>query len=316
MTETGRYVLDKHQIRKSKAQKTEFIEYVRGYATDRGYNVTVEKGSFGSRNIVVGNPQTAKAVYTAHYDTCPRLPFPNFITPKCIWLYILYQNLITVVLLLPTFIVAFVTGFICGMLELSEETAGILGGIISYAVLILTLVLMMAGPANKHTVNDNSSGVILLLDVMERLAPEQREKIAFVFFDLEEVGLVGSSSFARAHKQTFKSKLLLNFDCVSGGEHVLFAVRRKAAPFVPLLKEVFCIATEYDGKVSAEVATKGVFYPSDQASFPCGVGVAALKKTKRGILYMSKIHTSRDTEYIEETMEYLTEGAVRLTEAL
>ena len=31
---------------------------------------------------VLGDPETAKVVFSAHYDTCARLPFPNFIAPK------------------------------------------------------------------------------------------------------------------------------------------------------------------------------------------------------------------------------------------
>jgi hypothetical protein len=55
-----------------------------------------------------------------------------------------------------------------------------------------------------------------------------------------------------------------------------------------------------------------VFYPSDQANFSRGVGAAALKKAKGGLLYMDRIHTKRDTVYMEENIVYLTEGAVRL----
>ena len=36
------------------------------------------------------------------------------------------------------------------------------------------------------------------------------------------------------------------------------------------------------------------FYPSDQMNFPYGVGVAALKRRKK-ILYLDRIHTSKDT---------------------
>ena len=56
------------------------------------------------------------------------------------------------------------------------------------------------------------------------------------------------------------------------------------------------------------MASKGAIYPSDQANFDRGVGVAALKKTKSGLLYMDRIHTERDTVYMEENMAYLTEG--------
>ena len=69
-------IFEKHQVRKTKKQKTEFINYVENFARENGYQVTTEKGSYGSRNIVVGNPESAKVIFGAHYDTCPLLPFP------------------------------------------------------------------------------------------------------------------------------------------------------------------------------------------------------------------------------------------------
>ena len=91
MTETTKTIFEKYQIRKTKKQKTEFISFVKGKAESLGYTCEIENGSFGARNIVVGDPKKAKVVYTAHYDTCPRLPFPNFITPKNFLIYLLYQ---------------------------------------------------------------------------------------------------------------------------------------------------------------------------------------------------------------------------------
>ena len=64
------------------------------------------------------------------------------------------------------------------------------------------------------------------------------------------------------------------------------------------------------------MASKGAIYPSDQANFVRGVGVAALRKAKSGLLCMDRIHTGRDTVYMEENMAYLTEGAVRWAESL
>ena len=49
------------------------------------------------------------------------------------------------------------------------------------------------------------------------------------------------------------------------------------------------------------MASKGAIYPSDQAKFVRGMGVAALKKTKSGLLYMDRIHTGRETVYMEGT---------------
>ena len=78
MTETTRTIFDKYQVRKSKKQKAAFIEYVENVAKSYGYGVKLEKGYFGAKNIVVGDVENAKVIYTAHYDTCARLPVPNF----------------------------------------------------------------------------------------------------------------------------------------------------------------------------------------------------------------------------------------------
>ena len=313
MTDTTRTVFDKHQIRKSRKQKTAFIDYVQATAASLGYDSHTEKGYLGARNIVVGNPDTAKVIYTAHYDTCAVMPFPNFITPKCIWIYLLYQILITVVLLAaPTLIVAGVYGL--GIL-LGAEVGWLADEVAFfswYFLLLLEMYLLMAGPANRHTANDNTSGVTTLLDTMAALPEELRGEVAFVFFDLEEMGLFGSSGFASKHKKVTQNTLLINFDCVSDGKNILFVLRKGAARYTEAVKTAFPSTETF----AVDVVSKGVFYPSDQANFARGVGVATLKKTKGGLLYMDRIHTKRDTVYMEENIAYLTEGAVRLAESL
>lgn len=47
------------------------------------------------------------------------------------------------------------------------------------------------------------------------------DKAAFVLFDHEEIGMVGSYSFAKKHKEILKDKLIVNLDCVSDGDHIL-----------------------------------------------------------------------------------------------
>ena len=71
-------ILSNFMIRKNKKQKAAFIDKVQEIINDKGLDVTIEKGSFGVRNIVVGDINKAKVVFTAHYDTCAVLPFPNF----------------------------------------------------------------------------------------------------------------------------------------------------------------------------------------------------------------------------------------------
>ena len=45
-----------------------------------------------------------------------------------------------------------------------------------------------------------------------------------------------------------------------------------------------------NGKVNSAQSNR-LFYPSDQANFPRDISVAALKRSKRGLLYMDRIHT-------------------------
>ncbi len=310
MTDTTRTIFDKYEVRKTKKQKTAFIDYVHSTAAE-GYGSHTEKGSFGARNIVVGDPDKAKVIYTAHYDTCARLPFPNFITPKSIGIYLLYQILLTVILLGVPSLVTIGLGAILS--QFLPENIGV--GILYcswLAMIIAELWLIMAGPANKHTANDNTSGVTALLDIMHTLPEDLRGDVAFIFFDLEEMGLFGSAGYASKHKAIAKNTLLLNFDCISDGNTILFAVRKGAKKYTAAIESAFPATDTH----RVEVISKGVFYPSDQANFARGVGVAALKQSKRGILYMDRIHTKRDTVYQEENIAYLTEGAVRLAQNL
>ncbi len=310
MTQTTQTILEKYQVRKTKAQKAAFRAYLQTVAEGEGYTYREEKGSMGAVNAVVGDPDTARVVYTAHYDTCAVLPVPNFITPKCIGLYLLYQVVISLLLMfLPAVLLAGLVGYACGEAQVPEFVMFVLTDLTFTGVLVLMMALMIAGPANKHTVNDNTSGVMMLTELMQTMPSELRGEAAFIFFDLEEAGLFGSASYASKHKKAMSNKLLLNFDCVSDGEHIIFAVGKGAKKYAPALEAAFP-STE---AVQTEVLTKGVCYPSDQMNFPCGVGVAALKATKGGrLLYMDKIHTSKDTVCREENIDYLVAGSIAL----
>lgn len=309
MTPTTSTVFHHYQVRKTKKQKARFREYIQTVARQHGYCHAVEKGMFGSRNIVIGNSKEARVIYTAHYDTCAVLPFPNLITPKNPGLFVLYQLAIACILLVILFFLTALLGTVCTLAGI--DTIWVLIGM--YLLCFGLLTLLLFGPANQHTANDNTSGVTVLLDIMTALPEEARAAVSFVFFDREEMGLLGSSSFYSRHKSEMKHKLLVNFDCVSDGNTFLFAVRKQAQPFIPMLTEAF----EGNETFGVQVMSKGVIYPSDQMNFPCGVGVAALKNGKRfPVAYLDRIHTKRDTVYQEENIAFLTAGALRLADRL
>ena len=299
MTELSREILRDWQVRKTKEQKRRFIAFLQS----RLPALRVEEGGLlRCRNLVLGDPESAELVFTAHYDTCARLPFPNFITPKNLVIYLAYQLLI----LLPFFAAALV--LVLGLLRLglAAPLSLMLGW---FAALALILYVFLFGPANPHTVNDNSSGVVTLCELIGALSEEERARCAFVFFDHEETGLFGSAAFASRHKKAMKDKLLINFDCVSDGDYILFVQSRRAKKLSgAALAEAFSSAGD---KQSVLEGPFGAFYPSDQVQFPCGVGVAAMNKAPLIGLYMSRIHTARDTVCDERNFAFLVAGTRR-----
>ncbi len=302
-------VFEQYQVRKTKKQKSKFIEFVKEQSEKFGYECRIEKGSFGARNIVVGDVDKAKVIYTAHYDTCARLPFPNFITPKNVGIYILFNVVLVLGIMFCMGLLGFILGFSSGIFE---RISGMNPAFLMDFVWLLLLALMFVGPANKNTANDNTSGVMTLLTLMKEMPQEQREKCAFVFFDLEEMGLFGSSGFASKHKDIRKNVLVVNYDCVSDGDNFIITLPKTVHDNAEMFEHAY-----QSERFNVEVLKKGYFYPSDQAHFKKGVAVAALKKSKRfGFLYMDRIHTKKDTIYQEENIDFLVNASVKLTEMI
>ncbi len=300
-------IFDIHQVRKNKKQKTKFIEYTTTKAKEMGWQVEIEKGIFGLRNIIVGNPSSAKVIYTAHYDTCTVLPFPNFLTPKNLFIYILYNIAIVLAFLIIAFGLGFSIGYISISLGIPKKIASKFVGI----TCLIIYILMLFGPANKHTANDNTSGVITLFSLMKNIPEGQKDKVAIIFFDLEEAGLIGSTYFASKRRNIKNNTLVLNFDCVSDGKTMMILAKNQAKKYNDILKEAF----ESNDEITVDVVNKAI-YPSDQKNFNNGVGIASFNKTKGGMLYMNKIHTKKDTIFQKENIEFLVGGAIKIIDKI
>ena len=303
MTPQSQTVMSDFQVRKSKKQKEAFRAWLCGELEAAGYVPKIEKG-FAARNVVVGDPDAARVIFSAHYDTCAVLPIPNFITPRNMFFYLCYQMLFLLIFLAVVFVFDF-TFFL-----LTDAPAEVGIGL-SYLLCIFMVWWILDGKANRHTANDNTSGVITLLETALALPEKERGKVCFVFFDNEEKGLFGSAAFTKAHKKAKKETLNINFDCVSDGDYIQFFPGR------PLKKDKEALdriesAFEGRGEKKTEVVRGPGFYPSDNKAFRRGVGVCALRRKRVIGYYMSRIHTNRDTVLEEENIELLRDGALRL----
>ena len=300
MIETPMDVFRDFPVRKTKKQKQAFREAVQSYAEQLGYPCTVESGSLGSRNLVIGNPEQADYLVTAHYDTCARLPIPNFLTPCNFWPFLLWQVVLVLLILGICILMGLGVGFLTG--------SGAIGSWRGYLMIWVILALMMIGPANPSNANDNTSGVVTLLEIAKSMPGNQRKKVCFVLFDLEEVGLIGSASYRKAHKSQTDRQMVLNLDCVGDGDYLTLFPTKRLKKDRKRLKSLYK-ACGYFGKKSILVHEQGFsFYPSDQANFPWGVGICALKKRGK-TLYLGRIHTNKDI-ILERTNVNLLRAAI------
>lgn len=302
LTET---IIREHLVRKTAKQKAAFREaLIRGLAE---MDVTVHeegtpKNVFSSVNVVAGDADRAEMIFGAHYDTCPRMPLPNFITPRSWLLFILYQLLLAVVIVLAASAVAFPFG------RFISPGAGMAVSLIMY---FLLLALMLKGPANPTTMNDNTSGVAALIEIMFQMPPEARSRCAFVFFDNEEVGLLGSSAFRKKHGNRLQTVPMINIDCIGDGDTLLLAAAKAFREDEPL-RRALENAFEERGPVLS-VNQESTAYPSDQAGFKKSLAVAALKQSRLFGYYMDRIHTSRDTVLRADNLARVAEGFCRMT---
>ena len=293
MTELSKKIRAGWQVRKTKKQKNAFIEFMKGELPD----LKIEEGGLmRSRNLILGDPATAKTVIGAHYDTCAALPFPNFITPKNFLFYILY-NLLLLLPMIALFVVFF-------------KTLNILFYFLGLGYAVAMAVMMLAGVPNKHTANDNTSGVVALCEIWAALSDEERKKTALVFFDNEENGMLGSKLYAARHKSQIKNQLMINLDCISDGDHIMVISSKLAEK-----NHGSAIADAFESRGEKTVvlaSSKNTLYPSDQANFPVHVAVAALKKSKLIGYYLDKIHTKHDVNFDEKNIELVCEGVHKI----
>ena len=310
-------LVEKFPIRKSKAAKEAFRSWFLGWAQEQGYEAKVESGWMlaSCNNVVVGDPETAEVVFTAHYDTPACMILPNFITPCNVLVYILYNLLLVPVILLPPAALAALVGFVLPLLGMEPEAAAGIAGLVGFVSVYVVLGLMMFGPANRHNVNDNTSGVASVMEIMARMPAQQREKAAFILFDNEEKGMLGSSIYASKHKKVKKEKLLINLDCVGDGEHVMFFANKRTRdlPCYPALEQALQRA---EGRQLHMNKMENCIYPSDQANYRYGVAVCACNKMKVIGYYCDKIHTPKDTICEQVNLDFLVEGLCSFVEAL
>lgn len=302
------YLNEKYPIRKTGEEKKKFREYIVSSLAEKGINARVETTeNKKNENVVVGSPETAKAVFTAHYDTPATSIVPNLMLPRNVILLYLFH-------FLP--IIAILTIALIPALLISEKTKiDALYPAIFLVIYFGLFYILYFAFKNKNNYNDNTSGVATLLEIIDKLPSEKRDDFAFIFFDNEEKGKLGSKAYFKDHKDFMLDKLVINFDCVGNGDNILFVAMKSAltCEAYKILKESFKANESYSVSHFPARSTAG---NSDHKSFPNGVCCMACSKTRNGILYTARIHTKRDTKVKNQNIDFLAEGVILFTEKL
>jgi len=278
-------------------EKDAFLAHCAAEFAKLGYTeITVreEKGGLTSKNLLVG-PADAQVLVTAHYDTPGRSGF--FLAANPIGGGVLSMILIAVLL----FGLGFARGFF------NNGYADFAMNLLPFALTVPLLI------RNRHNRNDNTSGVLGVLRVAQLAAndPELRGKCAFVLFDHEEIGLVGSRAFAKWRKKHYPEKaggLVINLDCIGNGDVLSVMTKKEHAHWHKMAE--FMQNEGYN-------AVKGrgsLLATSDHAHFENGVSLLFQKRSLLGPLYIPKIHTGRDRLCDLEQVERLCASVCKYIE--
>lgn len=291
-------------IRRTAAEKAALRDYVTSEAAACGFPARVEVLENKHHNLILGDPQTAAVIFCAHYDTPAGSLLPNLMLPRNPRLGMIYQLGIPLLMAFATLSVSYA---VTALLSLPMPV-----WILLYLVLYYSLFFaVMRRGANPHNKNDNTSGVATVLSLMEKT---QGKSVAFLLFDNEEKGTLGSKAYAKAHREEMADKLLINLDCVGNGSHFLFLAKKgaEAHPNYPLLLDIVKDGDDYETHF---FPLKGSRSNSDYKHFPCGVSVMACRRGRVGF-YTPYIHTKKDTVASERNVAFLAERLASFVNAM
>ena len=287
---------EKFPVRRSSEQKNGLFEYVKTEAEAIGLTARIETFQKKHNNIVIGDYEKADIVYTAHYDTPARSLVPNLMMPRNPFIARLYGLGIPILIAFASLGIAY--GIQSG-LGLPYPMFAVI-----YLVLYFGAIFgIMRCGSNMSNKNDNTSGVAAVLSIMAN----NPKNAAYILFDNEENGLLGSKALLRSNKVLWESKPLINFDCVGNGSSFVIVAMEKAEKHPVFAKISDTVKSNGDYNVGL-YSKKGSVGNTDSKNFPCGFSVMACKKSKKGVLYTPYIHTKRDTVASSSNIYFLAEA--------
>ena len=297
-------------VRRKPTEKEKFRLWLVGTLREQGYQPKLQHRETALRiggdvtNVVVGDPDKAKLILVAHYDTGVRTLLPPFYMPTRPLTAFLYLALTPVLALLGSFVLSFALTFPFNAPYLTLPL---------FLILMVTALLYLRfGPSETRNLNDNTSGVAALLETSAALTPGCRDKVAFAFLDGGFGGLSGAKGF-RARYPSAKEKTVINVNCVAEGGELLI-LPNKYSRWDGEVLDAILDSFENGEHTTTFLKTDGlIYYPSDNRAFRHSFAICACEKL-RG--FGRIVRPAKTADVDPEKIELLKNGLCKLAETI
>ena len=310
MSKYAERILREFPVRRKREEKERFRLWLIGTLQELGYHAALQSRETALRlggtttNVIAGDPEKAKLLLIAHYDTGIRPLLPPLIMPTRPVTAFLYMALTPVCVLLGSFAASFALTF---ALDAPHVTLPLF-----LALLLAALCYLRFGPPETRNADDNTSGVAALLETAAALTPRYRGEVAFAFLDGGFGGLAGAKGF-RARYPSAKEKVVVNVNCVAAGDELLI-VPSRSARWTGEALDAMLESFDVGGAKPVFLKTDGLtYYPSDNRAFRGSFAVCACKKL-RGFVRIIAPHRNESID--SGNIEILKKSLCKLAEKI
>ncbi len=270
MTDYAALIGERFPVRRTKAQKQAFRDWLTAELRGLGYAPREEiNGRVKARNLLAGDPEKSAVLFVAHYDTPSRWLLPDLGFPRNIPLWILWQLLHILLLLIPALAVYTAVWSLTG----GNARLGLWGLVLTYAGL---LCLSQFGPANPVNRGEDADPAAMLT-LMASLPEEDRKKAAFLFADRGCTAGSGARAWAREHPMPAYTRLTVAFARVGGGDRLLMAATDLAVKCTGF-GSLTAALEKCEGLPLTRCSTRLCTVRGDRKSFRCGVSLTACRR--------------------------------------
>ena len=301
-------ILREYPVRRRPEEKEKFRLWLMGTLRELGYQPELQSRQsalqFGGNvlNVVAGDPERAKLILVAHYDTAIRSLLPPLYMPTRPLTAFLYLALTPALVLIGSFVLSFALTFPINAPYLTLP--------LFLLLLVTALLYLRFGPSERRNLNDNTSGVAALLETAATLTPRYRGEVAFAFLDGGFGGLSGAKGF-RARFPSAKEKTIINLCSVAEGSELL-VLPNKNSRWDGALLDAILDSFENGEHTTVFLKTDGLtYFPSDNRAFRYACSICACE-TVRG--FGRLVCPLKATDIDEEKTQILKNGLCKLIE--